>query len=139
VEELEHAWGWRRATAVLLGSTPAIGVLAEVLVDEGLPTLISNLGWTDTYVGVVLVAVIGNAAEFTAAVGAARHGKLDLAVRVGIEGASQVALLLGPLLVLLGSLVGTPIDLAFPGLSRGRSPLPCLSCTWWPPMARGRG
>jgi Ca2+:H+ antiporter len=115
-EEIEHAWGWRQATAVLLGSTLAIGVLAEALIDDGLPTVISNLGWSDTFVGVVVVAVIGNAAELAAAVGAARHGKLDLAVRVGIEGASQVALLLGPVLVLLGSLLGTPIDLAFPGL-----------------------
>ncbi|GAC1436663.1 MAG: calcium/proton exchanger [Chloroflexota bacterium] len=116
-EELDQAWGWRRAVATLLASTLAIGVLAEVMVDVGLPPLIENLHWTSAFVGVILVAVIGNSAELAAAMGAARHGKLELAVRVGIEGAAQVALLMGPVLVLIGALLGSPIDLAFPTLT----------------------
>ncbi len=118
VDAEEHAmtWGWQRATLVLLVSTLVIGALAETLVSEGLPALIDHLGWSTTFVGVVLVALIGNAAELFAAVGAARHGKLELAVRVGIEGAGQVALLMGPFLILLSAVLGAPIDLAFPGL-----------------------
>ncbi|HWE60435.1 MAG TPA: cation transporter, partial [Chloroflexota bacterium] len=67
----------------------------------------------EMFVGVILVALLGNAAEHASAVTAARRDQLDLALSIALGSATQIALFVAPVLVILGSLIGHPLDLLF--------------------------
>jgi Ca2+:H+ antiporter len=72
------------------------------------------MGMTDLFVGVVVVAIIGNAAEHSTAVVVARRNRMDLAVSIAIGSSIQIALFVAPVLVLLSYLVAPqPMDLVF--------------------------
>jgi Ca2+:H+ antiporter len=107
-----NSWSIRRAMGVLLVSTVAVALLSELLVD-GVKGLTVHLGWTQMFVGVVLVALLGNAAEHTSAVTAANHDRMDLALTIALGSATQIALFVAPVLVITGSLIGHPLDLLF--------------------------
>jgi Ca2+:H+ antiporter len=72
-----------------------------------------GLGMTQVFVGVILVAIIGNAAEHSTAVLVARKGKMDLAVNIAIGSSLQIALFVAPVLVFASYLFGKPMDLLF--------------------------
>jgi Ca2+:H+ antiporter len=65
------------------------------------------------FLGVIVLAVIGNAAEYFGAVSFARRGRMELALGISVGGSVQVALLVAPLLVLISYFVGRPMDLIF--------------------------
>jgi Ca2+:H+ antiporter len=71
------------------------------------------LGMTEVFVGVILVAIIGNAAEHSTAVFAARKNQMDLALHIGVGSSIQVALFVAPVLVFASYLMGRPLDLLF--------------------------
>jgi Ca2+:H+ antiporter len=102
----------RRAIVVLLISTVMVAVLSELLVD-GVKGVTAHLGWTQMFVGVILIALLGNAAEHLSAVTAARHDQMDLALSIALGSATQIALFVAPVLVVAGSLIGHPLDLLF--------------------------
>jgi Ca2+:H+ antiporter len=108
----------RRATSltlplVVLGlATVLTTVQAEVLVG-GLNALLSQLGLGELFVGVIVVALIGNAAEHYSAVSAARRDQMTLAVEIAIGSSAQIALLVAPLLVLASFALGHPMTLLF--------------------------
>lgn len=104
--------GVRRAIVVLLLSTVVVAGLSELLV-EGVKGVTVHLGWTETFIGVILIALLGNAAEHLSAVVAARHDQMDLALSIALGSATQIALFVAPILVLAGSLLGHPLDLLF--------------------------
>jgi Ca2+:H+ antiporter len=105
-------WSSKKATAVLLGSAAAIGVVAEVLV-SATEEAIKVLHLSEFFVGLILIPIIGNAAENSSAIMMAVRNRMDLALNIAIGSSIQVALLLAPVLVLLGMAFHQPMDLAF--------------------------
>lgn len=110
----EPTWGTRRAIAMLFVATVPLAVLSEWLVGAVRPAA-RELGMNDLFIGVIVVAVIGNAAEHATAVIMARRGKIGLALQIGIGSSRQIALFVAPVLVLLSLAMGHeyPLDLHF--------------------------
>ena len=105
-------WSLPRTLIVLAATAAVIGVLSEFLV--GATQEASRaLGLTDFFVGLIVVPIIGNAAEHSSAVLMARKNRMDLAVNISVGSSVQVALLVAPILVFLGVLFGQPMTLAF--------------------------
>lgn len=102
----------RLAAAVMAGTTAGMVAAAEVLVRVIEPTA-HALGWNDVFVGVVVVAVAGNAAENFAAIIMAWRNKMDLALTITQGSSMQIALLVAPLIVLLSYMWPQPLDLIF--------------------------
>ena len=101
-----------RTVTTLIGSAAGIGVMSEMLVGAT-EQATSSMGLSEFFVGIILVPIIGNAAEHSSAVMMAYKNRMDLAVNIALGSTVQVALLVAPLLVFLGVIVGQPMDLAF--------------------------
>jgi Ca2+:H+ antiporter len=111
----EASWSLGRSAAVLAGATAAIAWMSEILVGAIEPSA-ETLGLGDAFVGVFVVAVLGNAAEHFTAITAAMRNRMDLSLSIAIGSSVQVALFVAPLLVLASLAVGpAPMDLAFSG------------------------
>jgi Ca2+:H+ antiporter len=114
-EELElhgQVWSIRHSIIVLIGATVLVAIMSEILV-EGVDYLTTQLGLTELFVGVILVALIGNAAEHLTAVIVAMKNKMDLAVNIAMGSTLQIALFVAPVLVLIGFFMGRYLDLFF--------------------------
>jgi Ca2+:H+ antiporter len=112
-----HATPWpvRKALAVLAVSTFFIAWMSEILVGAVEPAA-HGLGLSNVFVGVFIVAILGNAAEHATAITAAMKNRMDLSLSIAIGSSVQVALFVAPLLVLVSLFVGpAPLDLAFSG------------------------
>ncbi|KAJ3137672.1 hypothetical protein HK100_000445 [Physocladia obscura] len=96
----------------LIGATCLIGVCAEFLVDS-LDGLSSEAGISHTFIGIIILPIVGNAAEHVTAVSSAMRNKMDLVIGVAVGSSMQVALLVAPILVLLGWIIGQPLTLDF--------------------------
>ena len=105
-------WSTRTAVLVLVGATAAVAVVSEILV-ESLEGASASLGLSRVFVGVIVVAIVGNAAEHSTAVVMALRDKMDLALQIAAESSKQVALFVAPVLVFAGLLLGKPMDLVF--------------------------
>ena len=110
--EEKTEWSLKRAIIVLVLTAAAIGYLSEMLVSST-EEAVSELGLSQVFVGLILVPIIGNAAEHSSAVLMAMKNRMDLAVGIALGSSIQVALLIAPLLVFLGLVFGQPMDLAF--------------------------
>jgi Ca2+:H+ antiporter len=108
-EEKTNLWLW---IGVLLGITLLVALESELLVDT-LEEATSQLGLSALFTGVILLPVIGNAAEHATAVTVAMKNKMDLSVSVALGSSLQIALFVAPVLVLAGWLMGQPMDLDF--------------------------
>ncbi|NCJ06065.1 calcium/proton exchanger [Synechococcales cyanobacterium C] len=97
---------------ILLMATLAVAVESELLVDS-LEAATNQLGLTPLFTGVILLPIIGNAAEHATAVTVAMKDKMDLSVSVAMGSSLQIALFVAPVLVLVGWLMGQPMDLDF--------------------------
>jgi len=111
-----HRGGSHLAPAVALGLL-AVGTLltaiqSEILVGSLQPAL-SRFGFTELFVGVVVVAIVGNAAEHYSAITAARRDEMTLAVEIAVGSSAQIALLVAPALVLYSYAIGRPMSLLF--------------------------
>jgi Ca2+:H+ antiporter len=106
------AWSRRRAVVILLVSTALVAGLSEFLVGSinGARTAV---GLTEIFVGVIIVAIIGNAAEHSSAVVAAFKNKMDLSISIANGSSLQIALFVAPLLVFVSYAFGRPMDLEF--------------------------
>ncbi len=100
------------ALALLLVATLATTATAETLVGS-VEAATRALGLTEFFVGIVVIAVVGNAAEHFAAVLLARRNRMNLAVSIAIGSGTQVALLVAPLAVIASGLLGHPMPLLF--------------------------
>jgi Ca2+:H+ antiporter len=105
-------WGTARAVATLVAATAGVAWVSDILVNSIEP-LVVRLGWSQLFIGVIFVAVIGNAAEHITAVSVARKNRMDLAIQISIGSATQMVLIVAPVLVLLGVLTGQPMNLIF--------------------------
>jgi Ca2+:H+ antiporter len=113
VAEPEHEhWSMRRALTVLVGSVAFIAVLSELLVSTIEP-VIRTYGLTELFVGVIIVPIIGNAAEHFVAVEMALKNKMDLALGIALGSSMQIALFVAPLLVFISLAAGNPMSLVF--------------------------
>ena len=106
-------WGRGLSVSVLVGATILIAVMSELLVGA-IDEAAHQLGMNEVFVGVILVAIIGNAAEHSTAVLVAHKDKMDLAINVAVGSSTQVALFVAPVLVFLSYFIGPgPMDLRF--------------------------
>ena len=113
VEASEPAWPIGLALATLAVVTVLVALVSEVFV-ELVQKAAETFGMSQAFVGFIVVALVGGAAEMAVAFSAARKDRLDLSVGVALGSASQIALFVGPVLVLLSYAIGpTPMDLQF--------------------------
>jgi Ca2+:H+ antiporter len=118
-EEEEHHWSVRQAAIYLALSAVAVGVMSEILVGS-ISEASEDIGLSEFFVGVFIVAIVGNAAEHWVAVLVAAKNKMDLAVNIAIGSSAQIALFVAPVLVLLSFVVGPdPMALVFNGYELG--------------------
>ncbi|MEM8808193.1 MAG: calcium/proton exchanger [Cyanobacteria bacterium P01_G01_bin.38] len=99
-------------TAILLGATLIVAVESEFLVGS-LEVATQQLGLSELFTGVILLPIIGNAAEHATAVTVAMKNKMDLSLSVAVGSSLQIALFVAPILVLAGWVMGQPMDLDF--------------------------
>ena len=97
---------------VLLVCTVFVAIESELLVDS-LEVATEKLGLTSLFTGVILLPIVGNAAEHATAVTVAMKDKMDLSVSVAVGSSLQIALFVAPVLVIVGWLIGQPMDLDF--------------------------
>ncbi len=99
-------WGVPTAIGVLAVATIGVAIESEILV-HAVEHLSTGSSWlSQTFLGLIVIPIIGNAAEHATAVVVARKGKVDLALQIALGSSAQVALLVAPLLVFIGVLVG---------------------------------
>ena len=111
VEAAGAAWPLRVAVATLAGVTILVALVSEIFV-ESVQAAAEAFGMTPAFVGFVIVALVGGAAEMASAFSGARKNRLDLSVGIALGSASQIALFVAPVLVLLSYVIGpTPMDL----------------------------
>jgi Ca2+:H+ antiporter len=111
--DADGAWPMRLALTTLAGVTVLVALVSEVFV-ESVQHAASTFGMTPAFVGFIVVALVGGAAEMVSAFSGARKNRLDLSVGIALGSASQIALFVAPVLVLLSYVLGpTPMDLQF--------------------------
>jgi Ca2+:H+ antiporter len=111
--EGEAPWPIGLALATLAGVTMLVALVSEVFV-ESVQKAAETFGMTPAFVGFIVVALVGGAAEMGSAFSGARKNRLDLSVGIALGSASQIALFVAPVLVLLSYVIGpTPMDLQF--------------------------
>lgn len=108
-----RVWPVAAAIAVLAVATVVVGVESEFLVGT-IEAVTRSVHLTQVFLGLIVIPIVGNAAEHATAIVAARRGKTELAVQIAVGSSTQVALLVAPLLVLVGVLLGHGMDLVFP-------------------------
>ena len=115
-EEAVHAahgsWSVKKSVGILVLATVFVAFASEFLVGavEGAR---ETLGLTEVFVGVIIVAIIGNAAEHSSAILLAARNKMDVTIGIAIGSSLQIALLVAPILIFASYLFGTPMDLEF--------------------------
>ena len=115
----EGGWSVRKATMLLAVAAVLVGLMSEILVGS-ISEASDDIGLSEFFVGVFVVAIIGNAAEHWVAVLVAAKDKMDLAVNIAIGSSAQIALFVAPVLVLLSYVVGPgPMPLVFNGYELG--------------------
>ncbi len=111
--EEEEPWPIGIALATLAGVTLLVALVSEIFV-ESVQEAAVTFGITPAFVGFIVVALVGGAAEMTAAFSGARKNRLDLSVGIALGSASQIALFVAPVLVLLSYFIApAPMDLRF--------------------------
>jgi Ca2+:H+ antiporter len=108
----EAEWSRGRAIAVLLVTAIVVGVEAEFLTGSIGPT-VAALGVSRVFIGMFVVAIVGNAAEHASAVLFAIRNKMDIALEIAFGSSTQIALFVAPLLVFVSLAIGRPMDFVF--------------------------
>ncbi len=112
-EEGAHApWSVGKSVGVLLGATAFVALISEFLVGA-IESARESLGLTEVFVGVIVVAIIGNAAEHSSAVLMALRNKMDVSIGIAVGSSLQVALFVAPVLVFASYLFGRPMNFEF--------------------------
>lgn len=111
-DEEEPEWGKTKALSILGLATVAVAYVSENLVHT-FEAVGEQFGWTELFIGVIIVAIVGNAAEHASAIIMAYKNKMDIAVEIAIGSTLQVAMFVAPLLVLISLLFETKMPLVF--------------------------
>ena len=115
VSDEEHeahmaTWSMPVATGILVAATILVGFMSEFLVSS-IEGFTHAFGLSEFFVGLIIIPIVGNAAEHAAAVTFAMKNKMDLAVTIALGSTVQVALLVAPILVILSFIIRKPMDL----------------------------
>jgi Ca2+:H+ antiporter len=119
--EEEDTWGWSVRTSVIALAIAGVlvGIMSEVLVGS-ISEASESAGLSEFFIGIIVVAIVGNAAEHWVAVLVAAKDKMDLAVNIAIGSSTQIALFVAPVLVLASVVLGPgPLALVFNGFELG--------------------
>jgi Ca2+:H+ antiporter len=118
-ERQEGGWAIRRSVIALAIAGVIVGVMSEILVGS-ISEAADDINLSEFFVGVFVVAIVGNAAEHWVAVLVAAKDKMDLAVNIALGSSAQIALFVAPVLVLISFVVGPdPMALVFNGYELG--------------------
>jgi Ca2+:H+ antiporter len=118
-DHLGEPWPVRRSVIMLAVAGVAVGVMSEILVGS-ITEASESIGLSPFFVGIIVVAIVGNAAEHWVAVYFAKRDKMDLSVNIAIGSSAQIALFVAPVLVLISLFVGDfPMALVFNGFELG--------------------
>lgn len=112
VGQYEAKWSISTDITVLLATTLATAWLSSILVTAIRPTIV-HLGWTQLFIGAVVIAIIGNVGEHTSAISMAVKKRMDLSLQISIGSATQIAMFVMPLLVLMSLPLHHTMDLVF--------------------------
>lgn len=111
--DVEGHWSTKVALSVLVGATVMVALMSEFLVSS-IEEARQSLGLTETFVGLIVVAIVGNAAEHSTAVLVAMKNRMELSYQIAVGSALQIALFVAPVLVFAGYLPGfTQMNLVF--------------------------
>jgi Ca2+:H+ antiporter len=114
-EQTEETWTMRKALIALAISGVLVGLMSEILVGS-IEEASHDVGLSEFFVGVIVVAIVGNAAEHWVAVLVAAKQKMDLAVNIAMGSSAQIAMFVAPVLVIISFFVGpNPMALVFNG------------------------
>lgn len=111
-EEEQPPFGKVASYVVLLGTTAAVAYVSEAFVGAIEP-LVDEIGVSELFIGVIVVPIVGNIAEHVVGVQIAYKNDMDFSMAISLGSSLQVALLVTPILVFLGPLLGHPLDLVF--------------------------
>lgn len=114
-EELAHyitRWSKKKSILVLGVCALLVAWMSEILV-RAIEPAVEVFGWSELFIGVIFVAIIGNAAEHMSAITIAMKNRMDLSLQISIGSATQIAMFVAPLLVLASLVLGNPMDLVF--------------------------
>ncbi len=104
-------WSLKKSIFLLILSTVLIAIESEFLVN-GIEPITESLGWSQFFVGIIIIPIIGNAAEHTTAIVMARKNEMDVALEIAIGSSLQIILFVAPVLIFL-SLFFTPMSIVF--------------------------
>lgn len=104
-------WSLKKAIAILIIATVFIAIESEFLVN-GIEDITASLGWSEFFVGIILIPIIGNAAEHSTAVLMALKDKMDVALEIALGSSLQIILFVAPILIFI-SLFFTPMSIIF--------------------------
>ncbi|WNS76400.1 calcium/proton exchanger [Bacillus sp. DTU_2020_1000418_1_SI_GHA_SEK_038] len=110
--EEEPEWGKGKALLILALATVAVAYVSENLVHT-FAAVGETFGWTELFIGVVIVAIVGNAAEHASAIIMAYKNKMDIAVEIAVGSTLQIAMFVAPLLVLISLMFPVKMPLVF--------------------------
>jgi len=128
-DHVGEPWSVRRSVIMLAIAGVAVGLMSEILVGS-ISEASESIGLSPFFVGVIVVAIVGNAAEHWVAIYFAARDKMDLAVNIAIGSSAQIALFAAPVLVLLSLFIGDfPLALVFNGFELGAVVLAILIAT----------
>lgn len=116
-EEVEHEepeWSRGVAMLVLALATAAVAFISEKLVHT-FTEVGEKFGWSELFIGVIIVAIVGNAAEHASALVMAYKNKMDISVEISVGSTLQIAMFVAPILVLISMFFPTPMPLVFTG------------------------
>ena len=113
-EESDANWSKGRAIGTLAGATAIVALMSEFLVGALEPT-VRELGISKLFIGLIVVPIVGNAAEHSSAVMLAIKDKMDVSLEIAVGSSTQIALFVAPLLIFISLMAGHPMDLIFSG------------------------
>lgn len=107
------SWSLSKSLGILAAATTAIAIVSEILV-HNVESAAATFGMSPVFVGVIVVAIVGNAAEHSTAILVAAKNRMDLSLSIAIGSSLQIAIFVAPLLVVLSHFIGPrPMDLVF--------------------------
>lgn len=107
-------WSKAKSVGILIAATVGVVLMSEVLVGS-IEHVLETLGWSELFVGVVVVALVGNAAEHSTAVIMSMQNRMDAAIEIAIGSTTQIAMLVAPAAVFVSWLAGRTMSLEFIG------------------------
>jgi Ca2+:H+ antiporter len=111
----EPKWSVGKGVGMLAGATILVALMSEFLVGA-LEETVEEVGLSKLFVGLIIVPIVGNAAEHSSAILLAMKDKMDVSIEIAIGSSTQIALFIAPLLVFVSLAVGHPMDFIFSGI-----------------------